>query len=65
MESENYILWSVKASGWLSKGGNYTSTRADADTFTLTRALEMCKRHKGNRAEFGLIPVSLELLEMI
>lgn len=62
---QNYILWSVKYSGWLTPSGTYTSLRKDAAVYKEAEALELAKRFKGLGSEFGLIPVGLKILERI
>lgn len=66
MESEKYYLWSTRAQGWLSPGGHYVGNLSDARIFGEHEALDYCRIHyKNGYSEFGLVPVSLNLLQHI
>lgn len=61
-----YILWSTRASGWLSSSGHYVSTISDARKFGREEAFDYCRIHyKNGYSEFGLIPISLNDLAFI
>lgn len=62
----NYILWSGRLQGWYTRGGVYSSTRSEAAVLDHAEAVALCKRHyKNGFSEFGLIPVSVDILEEI
>lgn len=66
MNEDNYLLWSGRLMGWYTRGGVYTSTRADAAVLPRSEALILAQRHyKNGMSEFGLIPVPLADLEEI
>lgn len=61
-----YILYSIRATGWLTAGGTYTSDRTLAAQFNYDTMLRQCARHYRNgMTEFGLLPVSLTHLNEI
>ena len=63
---EQFILWSVRAGGWLTSGANYSSNREDAERFSRDKAIFLCEIHyKSHEAEFGLLPVSDSMLHQI
>lgn len=53
MTPDDYILWSVKNGGWLSKGAFTHSDYREATVFTLDDALSLAKLHEGR-----LLPVN-------
>lgn len=66
MESEKYYLWSTRAQGWLTPGGNYAGAVHEARLFDEAEAFDYCKIHYRNGySEFGLIPISLSSLARI
>lgn len=51
-----YVLWSAKLGGWMSRSATYTSELDDAKRFTKDEAFELC-RTQHNKNNFGLLPV--------
>jgi len=60
----SYVMYSLRLNGWLSKHGNYTSDRNNAEVLPRDQALARCRRHKDDRG-LSLIPVALEDLDAI
>lgn len=66
MESEKFVMWSGRLSGWLSPGGTFVNLVKDARQFSHSEMIEYGKmNYKNGYAEYGLLPVSLDHLKEI
>jgi len=59
-----YILFSIKYGGFISQQSNYVSTWQDARRYTEEAMLAVCAANK-TATGYGVLPISLELLESI
>jgi hypothetical protein len=59
LETEYYI-YSLKANGWLSRGGIWSSEVADAHPFSRDVAIARCKRFKDADGSLLAVPVLIE-----
>lgn len=63
---KKYLLWSPRANGWLTSGGNYASNISDAEVVDYESAIFRCQIHyQSGEYEFGLVPVPRDLLDVI
>lgn len=60
---DTFVLWSVRGAGWFTKASATHSDLAQAQRFTRPEALKMVALHRNRYAPYGLLPVSLTLLE--
>lgn len=65
MEPYKYYLWSTRAGAWMTNGGTYSSDRGQARVVEHAEAIELAKVHRGMGGEFGLLPISIEMLKEI
>lgn len=56
-----YIIYSMRQSSWVSKGGNYTSDLKEAKQFTHLDAIQQSIRHVYNK---GVDWFPVELLDL-
>lgn len=55
-----YILWSTRANGWMTRGATYVSDRTKAKIFEEDEAFDQCRLHRNNGySELGLLPVAI------
>ena len=59
-----HYLYSTKYNGWVSRSANYTSDLTDAATFDYSEATRRARVAKSG-SSFGLIPVSVEVMESL
>lgn len=59
-----YAIWSVKAGGWLTKSGNYSSEYANAKRVSRGEAIAACAVHVSEK-NFGWLPVYCNDLDQI
>lgn len=64
MQAEEFILWSTRNGGWLTKSSLLHSDYRQAQIFDREDALDMCRLHKGVGTT-NLIPVDLGFLKEI
>lgn len=58
-----YILWSIRANGWYSNGGAYTSDIHLAQKVDEVTAKQMTRLHYNKQMdEYGIVPVSFSLM---
>lgn len=62
MLAEEFILWSTRNGGWLTKSSLLHSDYRQAEIFDREDALDKCKLHKG-AGSLGLVPVDLSLVK--
>jgi hypothetical protein len=62
-----YLLWSVKAGGWIANSVTATTTiREDARQFSQAEAMRAAtKQYRNGLSEFGLLPVRVEDLAFV
>lgn len=66
MDEELYLLWHTRNGGWLTASATYSSNRSDAKQFPESEAMRYAKaQYRNGMSEFGVIPISLSLLEEI
>lgn len=63
--TDEYVLWSCRLGGWLTRSAQYTTDYGEAERFPHVKALDRCKLQRGNMAQFGLIPVAVKDLEVM
>lgn len=59
---QEFILWSCRNGGWLTKSSLLHSDYRQAQIFDREDALDMCKLHRGV-GSLGLVPVDLFLVK--
>lgn len=64
MQAEEFILWSARNGGWLTKSSLLHSDWRQAQVFDREDALDMCKLHRG-LGTTNLIPVDRAFLKEI
>lgn len=66
MNNGDYYLWSTRLSGWFTAGGTYTSDPKQAKIYTHAEAIKQARIHYRNgMSEYGLLPISIEDLDVI
>lgn len=61
--SDQYVLWSVRGSGWFTRSSATHSDLKSAATYSRDEAMKMVRLHRGQYAPFGLLPVNLTMLD--
>lgn len=59
---DEYVLWSARNGGWLTRSSSLHSDYRQAQVFDREAALDMCKLHRGT-GSLGLLPVELAFIK--
>lgn len=57
-----YILYSIAMGGWIGASHPYVSDWQQAQRFTYSAAVLMCRKHIQHNGQFGVVPVEVDAL---